>query len=39
MKEKKVKFPKGFFSKSRPHATKQDEDYIPIVSLKRKNIG
>ena len=27
---KKFSFPKGFFTKSRPHATKQDEDYIPF---------
>ena len=30
-KYKKISIPKGFFTKSRPHATKQDEDYIPFV--------
>lgn len=30
MKEKKAIFPKGFFTKSRPHAVKQDEDNIPF---------
>ena len=29
-KEQKVKFPKGFFTKNRPHAAKQDKDCIPF---------
>lgn len=29
-KRKKIKFPKDFFTKSRPHASKQEKDYIPF---------